>query len=758
MKTSLTKLTRRLVLLLTVYLVMPLLLKSQTYPTATELASKMTVGWNLGNSLEVPDGETAWGNPATTQLLIDSVKAAGFNTIRIPCAWDGYANSSTHQISSSWFARVKQVVDYCINNDMYVIINIHWDGGWLEENPLYSAQSEVNEKQEAYWTQIANYFINYDEHLLFAGTNEVHANYSAPSSENIEVQESFNQTFVDAVRATGGYNAYRNLIVQTYNTNAWNGLNYFTLPTDQVSNRLFVEIHHYDPYDFTLNSDDSSACILWGTALFSSGVCSWGQEDYVDDLFGQLKSTYVNAGVPVIMGEFGAGKRTNLTGSAYTNHVTAREYYLNYVTSSAKNNGIIPIYWDNGSSANMGFALFNRSTGAVVDKGALNALITGAGVVVDNDDDCTPTEITPYLQIDGGSWTSTTTATVNEGSTVVFGPHPTQGGSWSWSGPNNYSSTSRELEFTNITTSNAGNYIATYTNTSGCSSTTTFSLTVNSSSSNTTATLTKHGGGSSSQAIDLGDAITDFYYSWTDATSVSVEGMPAGIDITIDVNALTVSFSGTATESGTFSFTVTTVGADVNATMGGTITVNATDNNSDTGSNNCDNPTSASLPLTISGEGTYCYVVSGTISYVNSWGLSSLTINGVDYTNTWSNSMPDAINGAYYISYSSSNGWSQFEAPALKSAKANIAAESIHEEIQIYPNPFTGSEITIDLNNAGKTTTVNIYDLVGHLLDSQVYTTENIHSLTVQMPEAGKAFIIKLITEKQVITQKVMRK
>ena len=153
------------------------------------------------------------------------MQAAGFNAVRIPAAWDCHANQTTQDIDAAWMARVKQVVDYAIGQNMYVILNIHWDGGWLEEHPLFSYQTAVNQKQRAFWTQIATTFRDYNERLLFAGTNEVHADYGTPTTEHITVQQSYNQTFVNAVRATGGNNASRTLVVQTYNTNVWHGLN-----------------------------------------------------------------------------------------------------------------------------------------------------------------------------------------------------------------------------------------------------------------------------------------------------------------------------------------------------------------------------------------------------------------------------------------------------------------------------------------------------------------------------------------------------
>jgi aryl-phospho-beta-D-glucosidase BglC (GH1 family) len=354
-------------------LLLPLAAFAQTLPAASQVADQITVGWNIGNSLEAIGGETAWGNPAVSQQLINSVKAAGFNAVRIPVSWDTHADQGTLQIDPVWMARVKAVVDYAHGQGMVVILNIHWDGGWLEEHPLYSHQQAVNQKQRAYWTQIANTFRNYNERLLFAGTNEVHADYGTPTTEHITVQQSYLQTFVDAVRATGGNNASRTLVVQTYNTNIWHGLDYFFLPSDTIANRLMVEVHHYDPYDYTLNP--SGSCLYWGAPYPSQGSCTWAQEAYHDDLFARVRAEWVDQGVPVIIGEYGVATRPNL-------NLESRQYYLEYVNRAAAANGIKTFYWDNGVQPNQanGFALFNRSSGAVVDQGALDAIRRGAGV------------------------------------------------------------------------------------------------------------------------------------------------------------------------------------------------------------------------------------------------------------------------------------------------------------------------------------------------------------------------------------------
>ncbi len=351
---------------------------------AMTLSPKMKVGWNLGNTLEATGltngvysaSETMWGNPKASKTLIDAVKAAGFNTVRLPCAWSGYIeDETTYKIKDSWLARVKEVVDYCVENDMYVIVNIHWDGGWLEEHPLYSHQVEVNKKQKALWEQIAVAFRNYDEHLLFAGTNEVRANYNTPIAENIEVQQSYNQTFVTAVRSTGGKNTFRNLIVQGYNTNIDHTDNYMVMPADATSNRLMAEVHFYDPFDFAL--DGTSTKYLWG-ASFAGNVnaSTWGQEAWVTQQFAKMKTKFVDQNIPIILGEYAAILRTSLTVAAFTNHVTARNNFLHYVTKAALDNGFVPVYWDAGATGNNSSGLFDRATGQQVHSDAIDAIVS----------------------------------------------------------------------------------------------------------------------------------------------------------------------------------------------------------------------------------------------------------------------------------------------------------------------------------------------------------------------------------------------
>ena len=353
------------------------------------LAKKINLGWNLGNTLEAIGGETAWGNPKASKALIDLVKASGFNAVRIPCAWDQYLeNQTTYKIKDLWLARVKEVVDYCIENDMYAILNIHWDGGWLENNPTPDKQAEVNKKQKAIWEQIALYFRNYDEQLLFAGTNEVHTTSGNPTQANFDVQMSYNQTFVDAVRSTGGKNAYRNLIIQAYNTNIDQAVAYLKISTDYVPDRLMVEVHHYDPWNFCgLEKDETwgKYAALWGQpyeqyaiGVLAGRAATWGKEDYLKTQFNKMKTSFVDKGYPVILGEYGVIRRTTYSGDALMHHLDSRAYYLRYVTEQAKNYGLIPFYWDNGSTGNLAFGIIDRKTNRIADEKALNALIEGS--------------------------------------------------------------------------------------------------------------------------------------------------------------------------------------------------------------------------------------------------------------------------------------------------------------------------------------------------------------------------------------------
>jgi aryl-phospho-beta-D-glucosidase BglC (GH1 family) len=343
--------------------------------TAMEIAKKIKVGLNIGNTLEAIGGETNWGNPMITNDLIKLVKQSGFNAIRLPCSWNQYADQTTAQISTSWLNRVKEVVQYCVNNDMYVILNIHWDGGWLENNCTQEKQEENNAKQKAFWEQIATQLRGFDEHLLFASANEPNVS----DASQMAVLLSYHQTFINAVRSTGGKNAYRVLVVQGPNTDIETTNKLMNqLPSDKMPNRMIAEVHYYTPWNFTGMTKDES----WGNMFYYWGKdyhsitdparnATWGEEAEVDRLFILMKNKFADKGIPVIIGEFGAMRRDNLTGDALTLHLASRAYYLKYITNQANTNGLLPFFWDTGG-------LFNRQTNTISDQQSLDALIQSA--------------------------------------------------------------------------------------------------------------------------------------------------------------------------------------------------------------------------------------------------------------------------------------------------------------------------------------------------------------------------------------------
>ena len=350
---------------------------------AVQLAAKIKLGWNIGNTLEAIGGETMWGNPKVTKALIDLVKKSGFNAIRIPCSWDQYVTATgSTQLKTEWLNRVKEVVQYCVDNDMYAILNIHWDGGWLENNCTTAKQDAVNTKQKAFWKQIAIQLRDFDEHLLFASANEP----NVEDATQMNVLLSYHQTFINTVRSTGGRNSYRVLVVQGPSTDIDKTNNLMnTLPADPAANRMMAEIHYYTPYQFCLMNKDET----WGKMFYYWGQgnhsttdltrnATWGEEADVVKYFGMMKTKFIDKGIPVVLGEYAAMRRTSLTGDALTLHLTSRAYYLKYVTQQAKANGILPFYWDEGSIGDKGSGIFNRQTNTVFDQQALDALVQGA--------------------------------------------------------------------------------------------------------------------------------------------------------------------------------------------------------------------------------------------------------------------------------------------------------------------------------------------------------------------------------------------
>ena len=342
--------------------------------TAVQLATKFKLGWNIGNTFEAPGGETGWGSPVITEDYIKFVKQQGFNAIRLPCAWNWHhlSNEATAQIDPNWLNRVKEVVGYCVKNDIYVLLNIHWDGGWLENNCTPLKKDSVNAKQKALWEQIANTMRDFDEHLMFAGANEPNAG----NAEQMNVLLSYHQTFVNAVRSTGGKNSYRCLVIQ--GSSDFISVNAF--PTDPTANRLMFEEHNYTPFQFTALDGDAS----WGKMFYYWGAGhhstiepdrnpNWGEEDEQLKWFKRMKEQFVDKGIPVLMGEYGAYRRggpSNVPKDLAT-HNDAVDYWLTYVTKQALTHGVKPFFWDTGGA-------LDRRNNTVKDQRTMDAIIAGS--------------------------------------------------------------------------------------------------------------------------------------------------------------------------------------------------------------------------------------------------------------------------------------------------------------------------------------------------------------------------------------------
>jgi endoglucanase len=343
--------------------------------TAVELAAKMHLGLNIGNTFEAPGGETGWGSPVITEDFIKFIKQTGFNAIRLPSAWDWHHvdNEATAHIDQNWMNRVKEVVGYCVDNDMYVLLNVHWDGGWLENNCTPNKKDSVNAKQKAYWEQIATAMRDFDEHLMFASANEPNAD----DATKMEVLLSYHQTFVNAVRSTGGRNTYRTLVIQ--GSSEYISVDAF--PVDPTPNRMMYEEHNYTPFVFCGLGEDVS----WGKMAYYWGKDhqsviepernfkqipenSWGNEDAHIQYFERLKEEFIDKGIPILMGEYGAFRRT--TPKDLATHNDAIDYWITFVTKEARSKGIIPFWWDTGG-------VLDRHNYTIKDQRTIDAIMAG---------------------------------------------------------------------------------------------------------------------------------------------------------------------------------------------------------------------------------------------------------------------------------------------------------------------------------------------------------------------------------------------
>ncbi len=377
--------------------------EKKEFLSAKETAKDMYPGINLGNTLEAGGGdgvcwtnegglayETYWQKTKTTQEVINLFKQQGFKSVRIPVAWvmGHITDKNKVTIDKQWMARVKEIVDYCIKADMYVIINDHWDGGWLENNisPYSTTRAE---QLKTLWTNIANEFSDYDAHLLFAGLNEPNADGQTKTNDLIKYEEDF----INAVRATGGNNAKRILIVQGPNTDIENTDKYYSMPKDPTPNALMAEVHFY-PYQFCMMEEDAAwgkQVFFWGKDNHVSGTYAayngtTGKED--DDVLAQfkrLKSKFVDKGVPVIIGEYGVLWRNLKQANpkiddedCQNKHNASVKLFHKVVNEYAINYGMVPFVWEtNGLNPKHTMDVLNRGTLSVHNTHAMEGIKAG---------------------------------------------------------------------------------------------------------------------------------------------------------------------------------------------------------------------------------------------------------------------------------------------------------------------------------------------------------------------------------------------
>jgi len=314
-----------------------------------ELIKEFSIGWNLGNTLDATgssylSSETSWGNPYTEKEVFDTVKEAGFNIVRIPVSWGKHLGPEPdYKIQEEWLDRVNEVVDYGIDNGLYVILNMHHEEWHF---PSYENFEKANTILTSVWAQIAERFKYYDEHLIFEGMNEPRMKgtpyeWTGGNAEARDVVNKLNQSFVETIRTGGGNNPYRHLMIPTYAASSdpktWED---FIIPDDE---KVIVSIHAYTPYNFALNKN--------GTSVWSPDNPEDTAE--IDNLMNNIYEHFINNGHPVIIGEFGAMDKNNLE-----DRVNWAEYYV----QKASEKGIPCIWWDNGGFTGSGelFGLLDR--------------------------------------------------------------------------------------------------------------------------------------------------------------------------------------------------------------------------------------------------------------------------------------------------------------------------------------------------------------------------------------------------------------
>lgn len=309
------------------------------------------VNTNFGKDLDVSKYETAWGQPVTTKAMIAGMKNCGFDTIRIPVAWTNmmdYENGD-YTINEAYLDRVQEIVDWAIESEMFVIVNDHWDGGWWE---LFAGTKEENAQAwkiyEAIWTQVSERFKDYSDMLILESANEELGsgwmNKGLEEDETYELMNSINQKFVDIVRASGGNNDDRFLLIAGNNTNIDKTIDKrFKMPKDTATGKLIVSVHYYDPWNYCGDKKADSVDDLTGY--------KWGLAEeytYMNEQVSKM-TKFTEAGYGVIIGEYGA-LPVYIGNESYEipNTIEYTDYFLNVCDV----NNFCPVLWSTGNSYN----------------------------------------------------------------------------------------------------------------------------------------------------------------------------------------------------------------------------------------------------------------------------------------------------------------------------------------------------------------------------------------------------------------------
>jgi endoglucanase len=308
---------------------------------AWQAATLMGMGVNIGNTLEnTSQWETGWGNPRITKEYINSLAALGFKSVRLPVAWDTYARAD--RIQPDKLARIGEIVDWITAAGMFCIVNIHWDGGWIDSSnqerfpDTYATFSAAAErKYRSYWSQIASFFAGKNERLLFEALNE-ETNFARMGSpqDAYATLKKVNQLFIDTVRKTGGNNAKRLLIVAGYFTDIGKTTSSeYGLPTDSVLHRLFISVHYYTPWRFVGVTEGTSWVKMQST---------WGSPSDVAELerlFDALQEFCTRNDLPAFIGEFGVTEKKE---------TASRVRWMSSVARAALSRKMVPVLWEVG--------------------------------------------------------------------------------------------------------------------------------------------------------------------------------------------------------------------------------------------------------------------------------------------------------------------------------------------------------------------------------------------------------------------------